>query len=117
MHLPINATNRESDDGVPMLEVKILTFLNMAKTAEEIVGAVMMLSGKKDISVRVARKILERQAQLGGFTDIKQVRAVRGVGCKRFASIAYVADKMADYTRLSSRVNNARNGAISTAER
>lgn len=116
MHLPINATNQESNDVSPMPEVKVLAFLNAAKTAEEIVGAVMMLSGKKDVSIRVAHKILERQAQLGGFTDIKQVRAVRGVGCKRFASIAYVADKMADYTGLSSGVNNDRNDAMSTAE-
>lgn len=117
MRLQINATNQKSNDGGPMLEVKVLAFLNAAKSAEEIVGAVMMLSGKKDISVRVARKILERQEQLGGFKDIRQVRAVRGVGRKRFASISYVADKIADYTRLSSRVNNARNDAMSAAER
>lgn len=64
----------------------VLDFLNAAKTPDEIAIAVEF-PGEPDIGVRLAERLLKARDELGGFTDIKQVRAIRLIGPERFTEI------------------------------
>lgn len=64
----------------------VLEFLNAAKTPDEIATAIEF-PGEPDIGVRLAERLLRAREELGGFTDIKQVRAVRLIGPERFTEI------------------------------
>ena len=72
---------------------KVLAFLNAAKTTEEIANAIITSTGERILSIRVAQKILDRQVQLGGFKDLKQVASVPGIGRRRFTEIVHALDK------------------------
>lgn len=65
---------------------KILSFLNAAKTANEIADAIEF-PGERDVGIKVARNILDRRQELGGFKNIKQVADVPQVGPERFTEI------------------------------
>jgi len=65
---------------------KILSFLNTARTAEEIADAIE-IKGERDVGIRVAQNIIDKRAQLGGFKDLKQVTAVSQVGPQRFTDL------------------------------
>jgi len=80
-------------DVNPAKAGKVLAFLNAAKTAEEIANAIIMFTGERVLTIRAAQKILDRQVQLGGFKDLKQVASVPGIGTKRFTEIVHALDK------------------------
>ncbi len=87
-------------DVKPAEARKVLTFLNAAKTAKEIVGAIEY-TGEMDVGVKVgikvAQNILNRRAQLGGFEDLKQVASVPQVGTRRFTKIVDALGKRMDH--------------------
>lgn len=64
----------------------ILAFLNSAKTAQEIADAVE-IPRERDVGIRVARNILARREELGGFRNLKQIADVPQVGPERFTEI------------------------------
>lgn len=74
-------------DVPPAKAKRILAFLNDAAAAAEIADAIEF-PGERDVGIRVAHNILARRAQLGGFSDLRQVAAVPQVGPERFAEIA-----------------------------
>ena len=65
---------------------RVLEFLNTAKTAAEIAGAIE-ISGERDIGIRLAQKILDRGRELGGFKNLTEVADIPQVGSKRFTQI------------------------------
>lgn len=65
---------------------KVLSFLNSATTAQEIADAVE-LPMERDVGIRVGQRILQRRAELGGFTMLQQVAEVPQVGPERFTEI------------------------------
>jgi predicted nuclease with TOPRIM domain len=66
---------------------RVLDFLNGVQTAREIADRVEY-PGELDVGLRVAQRILDRRAALGGaFTDIEQVATVPYVGPERFTEI------------------------------
>ena len=74
-------------EDVQLSEAKnILTFLNAAKTAEEIAEAIKIPS-ERDVGIVVAQNILSRRVELGRFEDLKQVDDVPQVGPERFTEI------------------------------
>jgi len=73
-------------DVEPAEAIRVLAFLNTAQTAKEIVDAIK-LAGGGDVGIRVAQNILNRRAQLGSFTDLKQVTSVAQVSARRFTKI------------------------------
>lgn len=74
---------------------RVLKFLNTAKTADEIASAVE-IPGERDVGLGVARNILVRRKQLGGFTSLKQVADVPQVGPERFNEIVNTLGEMKD---------------------
>lgn len=68
------------------VERKVLHFLNEARTPEEIATAIEFL-GEPDIGVRLAERLLKARDELGGFSNIRQVRAIRLIGPERFTEI------------------------------
>ncbi|HEX6557857.1 MAG TPA: hypothetical protein VF021_00300 [Longimicrobiales bacterium] len=64
----------------------VLNFLNAARTPEEVANAIEFL-GEPDIGVRLGERLLKARDALGGFTDIRQVRAIRLIGPERFTEI------------------------------
>lgn len=65
---------------------KILTFLNAAKTPEEISEAVE-LPGERDVGIKIAQNILAKRKELGTFKTLKEVANVPQIGPERFTEI------------------------------
>lgn len=86
-------TNRLPNNISPATAERMLNFLNKMRKAEEIVEAVTTLTGNKDFTIKAAQRILEKQKQLRGFTDVKEVSVIPSVGAKRFALILSAAIK------------------------
>ncbi len=76
----------EPGDVSPENAARVLAFLNAARSAPEIAAAVE-IAGELDVGVRLAERILRRRDELGGFTDLAQVRAVPLIGPERFTEI------------------------------
>jgi len=86
-------TNRLPNNISPATAERMLNFLNKMRKAEEIVEAVTTLTGNKDFTIKAAQRILEKQKQLRGFKDVKEVSVIPSVGAKRFALILSAAIK------------------------
>lgn len=68
----------------------VLEFLNGARSAEEIADTIE-IPGELDVGVRVAQRLLDRRATLGGaFSKIQQVADTPYVGPERFTEIVSV---------------------------
>ena len=65
---------------------KVLSFLNAARSAEEIATAIE-IEGERDIGIKIAESLLDRRARLGGFENLDQVAATPQVGEARFSQI------------------------------
>ncbi|MBN1189664.1 MAG: hypothetical protein JXA46_07925 [Dehalococcoidales bacterium] len=74
------------EEVTPSQAEKVLSFLNGARTAEEI-AAVVEFPRERDVGIKVAQNILEKRAQLGEFKNLKQVDDVYHVGPERFTEI------------------------------
>ena len=84
---PINEENYIRPEDVSANDAaRVLTFLNTAKSAEEIAEAVE-ISGERDVGIKVAQNILEKRAQLGSFSSLAEVNDVSQVGPERFTEI------------------------------
>ena len=70
----------------PATAEKVLSFLNNAKTAEEIAGAIR-ISDRTKVGLRIAQNIVARRTQVTEFRDLAQVATVARVGKKRFTEI------------------------------
>ena len=86
MTLHNNKAYLRLQDIKPAEARRVLAFLNTVRTAGEIVDAVKLVGGR-DVGIKVAQNVLNRRAQLGGFTDLKQVISVSQVGTERFTKI------------------------------
>ncbi len=73
-------------DVSPADRTKVLEFLNAARTAEEIAERVE-IPGELDVGIRLARRILDRRDQLGGFVSLEQLDATPLIGPERFTEI------------------------------
>jgi hypothetical protein len=91
--MKVMKTNRRTNNISPASAERMLNFLNRMRRAEEIVEAVNTLTGNKDFTIKAAQRILEKQRQLRGFKDVKEVSAIPSVGAKRFALILSAAMK------------------------
>jgi len=85
--MKVMKTNRRPNNISPASAERMLNFLNKMRKAEEIVEAVNTLTGNNDFTIKAAQRILEKQRQLRGFKDVKEVSAIPSVGAKRFALI------------------------------
>ena len=65
---------------------KVVSFLNRARTAEEIAGTIR-LTGERAIGIKVARNILNKRTQLGEFTNLIQIATIPRIGCDKFCRI------------------------------
>lgn len=74
------------EDVSPEDAQKVLSFLNSAKSAEEIARTVE-IPEERDVGTTVAQHLLDKREELGGFTDLKQVATVVAVGPERFTEI------------------------------
>jgi hypothetical protein len=70
----------------PVRARAIIAFLNAAATPEEIATAIEF-PGEPDIGVRLAERLLRERDELGGFTDLRQIRSIRLIGPERFTEI------------------------------
>ena len=81
----------EPGDLTPAQTARVLTLLNAAASAQALATAIE-IPGELDIGVRLAQRLLDARAALGGrFTDLGQVRAVRLIGPERFTEICAAA--------------------------
>ena len=71
---------------------RIIDFLNEVRTPEEIADAVEF-AGERDVGIGVARNILERRAEVGEFTKIKQIYDVPQIDPERFTEIVVALGK------------------------
>jgi len=72
---------------------KILTFLNVAKTPEEIAEAVEF-PAERDVGVKLSRNILARRKKLGTFKTLKEVADVPQIGPERFTEMVKAISSM-----------------------
>lgn len=68
---------------------KILDRLNSLNSAGEMASVIAAHTGQRVLSIRLARRILSKRVELGGFQDLRQVAAVTGVGTKILTTIIY----------------------------
>jgi len=81
----------EPQDLTPAQAARVLTLLNTASSAQALASAIE-IPGELDIGVRLAQRLLDARAALGGrFTELRQVRAVRLIGPERFTEICAAA--------------------------
>jgi len=73
--------------------VKILAFLNAAKTPEEIAAAVEF-PGERDVGVKLAQRILAERNKLGTFRTLQEVASIRQIGTERFTEIVKAVSGM-----------------------
>ncbi len=72
----------------------VLEFLNGAQSARQIADAIE-IPGELDVGLRVAQRLLDRRAALGGrFASLAQIAAVPYVGPERFTEIVSVLTGM-----------------------
>jgi hypothetical protein len=74
------------DEVAPAHAAQVLGFLNAVRTASELDDAIT-IHGIPDIGPLLARRVLDRRDELGGFTDLHQVMAVPLIGPVRFTQI------------------------------
>ncbi len=86
------------EDVEPAAAKKTLDFLNTAKTADEIASAVE-IPGERDVGLQVAKNILDKRAELGGFNNLKQILEVSQVGPERFTELVDTLGKAPGPTR------------------
>jgi hypothetical protein len=79
---------------------RVLGFLNAAAGAEEIADTVE-IPDERDIGVRLGQRIIDRRAELGSFTDLRQIRDIPYIGPERFTEIV---------TGIAGRVNRPPSG-------
>jgi hypothetical protein len=65
---------------------RVIDALNAATTARQLDVAIEF-PGEPDIGVRLGQRLLDRRDELGGFTDLQQVRDVPLIGPERFTEI------------------------------
>ena len=70
----------------PADAAKILAAVNGAADAAALAAAIE-LPNEPDVGLGLARRLLQRRAQLGTFTTLDQIRAVPGIGPVRFTRI------------------------------
>lgn len=81
----------QPQDLTPAQAARVLALLNSASSAQALAAAIE-IPGELDIGVRLAQRLLDARAQLGGrFTQLAQVRAVRLIGPERFTEICAAA--------------------------
>jgi DNA uptake protein ComE-like DNA-binding protein len=81
----------EPTDLTPAQAARVLALLNSAASAQALADAIE-IPGELDIGVRLAQRLLDARAALGGrFTELAQVRAVRLIGAERFTEICAAA--------------------------
>lgn len=81
----------EPQDLTPAQAARVLTLLNSATSAPALAAAIE-IPGELDIGTRLAQRLLDARAALGGrFTELGQVRAVRLIGPERFTEICAAA--------------------------
>lgn len=81
----------EPQDLTPAQAARVLTLLNTASSAQALAAAIE-IPGELDIGTRLAQRLLDARAALGGrFTELRQVRAVRLIGPERFTEICAAA--------------------------
>ncbi len=92
-----------ADKVPPAVETKILDFINNAKTAVDIAGKEPQAGpvyddpgtgyGDQikdyDIGITVAQRIINRRAVLGSFTNIDQLKDIKGFGKDKLADLIY----------------------------
>jgi hypothetical protein len=76
----------EPGDVAPENARRVLDVLNAATSARQIADAIEF-PGELDIGVRLGQRILDRRAQLGGFTDLQQIADIPLIGPERFTEI------------------------------
>jgi hypothetical protein len=76
----------DPEDVRPEHARAVLDRLNAARTARELAAAVE-IPAERDVGVRISQRILDRRGELGGFTDLQEVREVPLVGPERFTEI------------------------------
>lgn len=74
------------DEVPPQVARRVLCFLNAVETPEELAAAVE-IPGETDIGVRLARRVLARRDELGGFAALEQVADVPLIGPERFGEL------------------------------
>ena len=84
---------------------KVLEFLNVAATAEEIAQAVE-IPGERDVGITVAQHLLDRRGELGVFTSLQQVAGVEQVGPERFSEIVATLSSIDIPDKLRSTTSN-----------
>src|SRR5262245_42482918 len=81
-----NRPTLEPRDVLPENAQLVLNSLNAATSAPELAAAIE-IPGELDIGINLAQRLLNRRAQLGGFTTLQQVADVPLIGPKRFTDI------------------------------
>jgi hypothetical protein len=76
----------EPGDVAPENARRVLDFLNAATSARQI-GDAIEFPGELDIGVRLAQRILDRRAQLGGFSNLQEIADIPLIGPERFTEI------------------------------
>jgi hypothetical protein len=74
------------EDVGPEHAREVLDRLNAAQTTQELAAAVE-IPGERGVGVGISQRILDRREELGGFTDLQEVRAVPLIGPERFTEI------------------------------
>jgi hypothetical protein len=74
------------EDVGPEHAREVLDRLNASQTARELAAAVE-LPAERGVGVGISQRILDRRGELGGFTDLQEVRAVPLIGPERFTEI------------------------------
>ncbi|MBN1134735.1 MAG: hypothetical protein JXA38_07495 [Methanosarcinaceae archaeon] len=74
---------------------RVLEFVNTASKPEEI-AEIIEFPGEVDVGVKVASNILEKRAEIGTFTNLKQIMDVHNIGPERFTDIVSIVTGKAD---------------------
>jgi len=110
MELQDKVTFLKPRDVAPASAYRVLSFLNEAEMAQEIVDAVR-LAGGENFSMKAARNILNKRARLGEFRDLGQVAAVPRVGRNQFTRMVNALAT----TRRPGKTHHARLDKVITA--
>jgi len=84
----INKDKQTLEDAVPQaIKGKVLAYLNSIETPIELKNSINIFAGKPIFSTTSAKRILTARAELGGFRELQEVTALRGIGPKTFNAI------------------------------
>jgi hypothetical protein len=86
-------------DVAESVSKKVLAFLNVAQSANEIAGAVEF-KGERDVGLKVAQSILDRRTRLDGFKNLSQLAATPQVGEVRFAQIVSALEARREFATI-----------------